>query len=373
MKMNRVLKLGVLAFCVGGVAIAVRKFIQHESRNHITVEIRESVTLPPTSTASFTELSLAVVGEVSVRCEMLQRCKFCLRLSPPTRQDQASLLSSAAVSDMVDRSELEEKGYLQFSPACIGKHLLMTYHTCPGENFWTPITVKDCILRPASVPDSFSLSLEMQAFDSVSDVAFAFVFPKYTVILSVDTEDKGTVENQTDTELVWHLGDVNPPLNGDARNTTARIAATDATLNELPSASDQLNSVMGSGNHKDFHFVVTFSVADSALSRTLSSSRPPSSSSTGKKARSNKNLQTKTSSYEDIMPGVSLSFSTQQTASGITVRKLSVVDSGVAGRCGDSSNMQPAHRIKSAFRCELSRWVRYRTHFAQPIQVTAQL
>lgn len=198
--------------------------------NDILVSVSEYVALSTADTQSFTDLSNCVEGEVRVVCNMTSTYKFLLKLNAlfleagsaargrtATSRHRSATASSESgdliplanvnVNEIVDTWTLDKKQQLLFSPACCSQQALLRYKARVHETFNTPVSARD--VGVASIgPGTFQLSFSLLIHAAVLDLEVVIALPKKARVVSVNTGSIGSWHPSASSqrEIIWQIG-----------------------------------------------------------------------------------------------------------------------------------------------------------------------
>lgn len=262
---------------------------------------------------------------------------------------------------------------LLFTPACVASMILLQYESTPGEAFRVPLSIKDAVVEPGAFRGAFRLSFDLVVSEEVFYTNVNFVFPKGCRIVSYQHQNVGAFRASSalqqaaagarSSEMVWDIGTF---LKADAHNkhassrSSAAAAMQHAVLPEDTVVHRRAAPDFGS-HIAQVRFEVTYSLVSEAGALLVPSDdndasdgdsprgaasaggpkkanrheRRAAARATGNFSRSSPNYKQGVQADEELadahnrfaspnqfLPGVSVSYSTAATASGLEVRKL---------------------------------------------------
>lgn len=264
---------------------------------------------------------------------------------------------------------------LLFTPACVASMILLQYESSPSEVFRVPLSIRDAVVEPGAFRGAFRLSFDLVASDEVFYTNVNFVFPKGCRIVSYHHQNVGVFRASSalqqaaagarSSEMVWEIGTF---LKAEAHKHASSRSSPAAGMQHAVLPEDTVvyrRAAPDFGSHiAQVRFEVTYSLVNEAgallvpadddgsdASDDGDSPRGAASAGGPKKAnrrerraaaRAAGNLSRSSPNYKkgvqadeeladahnrfaspnQFLPGVSVSYSTASTASGLEVRKL---------------------------------------------------
>lgn len=363
MKWSRITLYGAVIAAAG---LAAHRVLAALGENKIALSVVETVHLPAATSNSFVEVALPVDGQLRMECNLLVTAKFLCKMNcVGARRERVTFRREPACSDMVEAEGIHE-GVIRFTPPRAHNAVLLEYEAESREDMVIPVSIQECVVQAASMgPNSHQLRFELVIFREVADVTLTIIFPKNAHVAEVNFDGVGTCRKAaySSTEYLWEIGcffDDRPA--GEMQNSQQLTDDTMVGVAEPP--SQPLGRTL-----KTISFTAVYLGQQPELPpRTLNRAQRRAAEKNAKRSRESGSPTRGDSGEEDLLfspdsliPGLCISYTTFDTASGLRVNKLQTLE---------ARERAPPLSFLGDQAQRISKKVRYTTHYIQQIQAT---